>query len=327
MAVVHANTSQSYDMGDKKVYSSSADEAMPDVAKLIMNISPTDVPLMSAIGTRDCQNTIFEWLTDDLAATSTTADVEADATTRVAITHATRQSNICQIMSRNASVSGTQAKIGIYGKSEGQLAYQLTKRSKELKRSMEAVLLSNQARNNGASGTARTTATIGSWLHTNTSFDATSGADPTTPGSNARTDSSAQRNLDATLINTVAQSCYTNGAEPDMLLVGPHNKTVVSTLTGRGIAREIIDSDRAGANVSVFATDFGDLAVKIDRHQRERDAFLIDSTMLKVAYLRQFETTRLGTVGDEETAVIRCEFGLEVTEEAGLGGIFDLTTS
>ena len=89
----------------------------------------------------------------------------------------------------------------------------------------------------------------------------------------------------------------------------------------------MIDSDSAGANVSVFATDFGDLAVKIDRHQRERDAFLIDSTMLKVAYLRQFETTRLGAVGDEETAVIRCEFGLEVTEEAGLGGIYDLTTS
>ena len=76
MAVI-SGTSQSYDMGDKKVYSSSADEAMPDVAKLIMNISPTETPFLSAIGTRDTNNTIFEWLTDDLAATSTTADVEA----------------------------------------------------------------------------------------------------------------------------------------------------------------------------------------------------------------------------------------------------------
>jgi hypothetical protein len=326
MAVI-SNTSLSYDMGDKKVYSSSADEAMPDVAKLIMNISPTETPFLSAIGTRDTSNTIFEWLTDDLAATSTTADVEADQTTRVAITHATRLSNICQIMSRNASVSGTQARIAIYGKSEGQLAYQLTKKSKELKRSMEAVLTSNQARNNGASGTARTTATLGAWLTTNTSFDATSGADPVTVGSTARTDSSAQRALTATLINTVAQSCFTNGGEPDMLMVGPFNKTVVSTLGGRGIAREIVDSDRAGANVSVFATDFGDLAVKPNRFMRERDAYLVDDSMCKVAYLRNFETERLGKIGDEETAVVRCEFGLEVTEEAGLGGIFDLTTS
>jgi hypothetical protein len=326
MAVI-SNTSLSYDMGDKKVYSSSADEAMPDVAKLIMNISPTETPFVSAIGTRDCQNTIFEWLTDDLAATSTTADVEADQTTRAAITHATRLSNICQIMSRNASVSGTQQRIAIYGKSEGQLAYQLTKRSKELKRSMEAVLTSNQARNNGASGTARTTATLGAWLTTNTSFDSTSGADPVTVGSTARTDSSAQRALTATLINTVAQSCFTNGGEPDMLMVGPYNKTVVSTLTGRSIARELIDSDRAGANVSVFATDFGDLAVKPNRFMRERDAYLVDDSMCKVAYLRNFETERLGKIGDEETAVVRCEFGLEVTEEAGLGGIFDLTTS
>lgn len=325
MAVI-TNTSQSYDMGDKKVYSSSADEAMPDVAKLIMNISPTETPFVSAIGTRDCQNTIFEWLTDDLAATSTTADVEADQTTRAAITHATRLSNICQIMSRNASVSGTQARIAIYGKSEGQLAYQLTKRSKELKRSMEAVLTSNQARNNGSSGTARTTATLGAWLTTNTDFDA-GGADPVTVGSTARTDSATQRALTATLINTVAQSCFTNGGEPDMLMVGPFNKTVVSTLTGRSIARELIDSDRAGANVSVFATDFGDLSVKPNRFMRERDAYLVDDSMCKVAYLRNFETERLGKIGDEETAVVRCEFGLEVTEEAGLGGIFDLTTS
>jgi len=326
MAVI-SNTSLSYDMGDKKVYGSSADEAMPSVAKLIMNISPTETPFLSAIGTRDTNNTIFEWLTDDLAATSTTADVEADQTTRVAITHATRLSNICQIMSRNASVSGTQQRIAIYGKSEGQLAYQLTKKSKELKRSMEAVLTSNQARNNGASGTARTTATLGAWLTTNTSFDATSGADPVTVGSTARTDSSAQRALTATLINTVAQSCFTNGGEPDMLMVGPYNKTVVSTLTGRSIARELIDSDRAGANVSVFATDFGDLAVKPNRFMRERDAYLVDDSMCKVVYLRNFETERLGKIGDEETAVVRCEFGLEVSEEAGLGGIFDLTTS
>jgi len=130
------------------------------------------------------------------------------------------------------------------------MAHQMARRTKELKRSVEAALLSNQARNNGAAATARTSAMIGAWLDTNTDFDG-GGADPVTPGSTARTDSGVQRALTASIINTVMQSCYTEGGEPDRLMVGPFNKTVVSTLTGRSIAREMIDSNTAGSNVTV----------------------------------------------------------------------------
>lgn len=207
------------------------------------------------------------------------------------------------------------------------MAHQMARRTKELKRSVEAALLSNQARNNGNSTTARTSGMIGCWLDTNTSFDATSGADPVTVGSTARTDSSAQRALTATLINTVMQSCFTEGGEPNLLMVGPFNKTVVSTLGGRGIAREIVDSNTAGANVTVFASDFGNLSVVTDRFQRERDAFLIDPEYWKVAYLRNFQVSELGKTADAQTKYLVCEMGLESTQEAASGGIFDLTTS
>jgi len=206
------------------------------------------------------------------------------------------------------------------------MAHQMARRTKELKRSVEEALLSNQARNNGNATTARTSGMIGCWLDTNTSFDA-GGADPVTAGSTARTDSATQRALTASIINTVMQSCYTEGGEPNLLMVGPFNKTVVSTLTGRSIAREMIDSNTAGANVTVFASDFGNLSVVTDRFQRERDAFLIDPEYWKVAYLRNFQVSEIGKTADAQTKFLVCEMGLESTQEAASGGIFDLETS
>jgi hypothetical protein len=315
------NASTSYD-----IKTSGTEEDVIDIKEIVYNISPTETPFVNSVGTRNVSNTVFEWITEELSATSTTTDLEGDAISAAAASLTTRNSNVCQIMSRAVAVTGTQSAIKLYGKTS-QMAHQMARRTKELKRSVEAALLSNQAKATGNSTTARTSAMISAWLNTNTSFDATSGADPVTVGSTARTDSSAQRALTETLINTVMQSCYTEGGEPDRLMVGPFNKTVVSTLTGRSIAREMIDSNTAGSNVTVFATDFGDLQVMPNRFQRERDAFLISPEFAKVSYLRNFQVSTLGKTSDAETKHLVVEMGLEMTQEAAHGGIFDLTTS
>ena len=76
-----------------------------------------------------------------------------------------------------------------------------------------------------------------------------------------------------------------------------------------------------------FASDFGNLSVVTDRFQRERDAFLIDPEYWKVAYLRNFQVSEIGKTADAQTKFLVCEMGLESTQEAASGGIFDLTTS
>jgi hypothetical protein len=314
------NASTSYD-----IKTSGTEEDVIDIKDIVYNISPTETPFVNSVGTRNVSNTVFEWITEELSATSTTTDLEGDAISAAAASLTTRNSNVCQIMSRAVAVTGTQSAIKLYGKTS-QMAHQMARRTKELKRSVEAALLANQARNNGNATTARTSGMIGCWLDTNTSFDA-GGADPVTSGSTARTDSGVQRALTAAIINTVMQSCYTEGGEPNLLMVGPFNKTVVSTLTGRSIAREMIDSNTAGANVTVFASDFGNLSVVTDRFQRERDAFLIDPEYWKVAYLRNFQVSEIGKTADAQTKFLVCEMGLESTQEAASGGIFDLTTS
>jgi len=329
MAIV-TNASTSYN-----IKASGVEEDVIDIKDFVIDISPTDTPFMTAVGTRNVSNTVFDWIVDSLSAVSTTPTIEGETISASAASLSTRKTNIVQIMHRAVAVTQTQAKMKLYGKNS-QMAYQMTRRTKELKRSLEAALLSNQARKDDDTTSARTSAMILSWMDTNTSVGTggtTNGADAVSPGSTGanglRTDASsdAQRDLTSALINTVMQSCYENGGEPSMLMVGPFNKTQVSTLDGRSQARQMIDANSAGANVTLFMSDFGDLSVRTNRFQRERDAFLIDPEYWKVAYLRNFQVHSLGRKGDAEEKYVVVEAGLESSQEAASGLIADLTTS
>lgn len=64
--------------------------AREDLSDLISNISPTDTPFISNIGSESCSNTYFEWQTDSLAAASTSNhQIEGNAYTTFAQTTAT----------------------------------------------------------------------------------------------------------------------------------------------------------------------------------------------------------------------------------------------
>ena len=60
-------------------------EALSD---LISDISPTQTPFISNIGTRSAEQTLFEWQTDSLAAASADAVIEGqDLSTFTAVTN------------------------------------------------------------------------------------------------------------------------------------------------------------------------------------------------------------------------------------------------
>ena len=94
------------------------------------------------------------------------------------------------------------------------------------------------------------------------------------------------------------QLCFANGGEPSMLIVGPHVKSVVSGFTGRSSARQMIDANTVEASVSIYAGDFGELQVVPSNFSRARSALFVDPDYAKVAYLRDFETIDISTVGD-----------------------------
>ena len=307
-----------------------------ELSNVISMISPEATPFQSNIGSESVSNTYFEWQTDSLNSVDKTARVDGDnvGDTYDATTATTRVGNYTHILRRTAIVADNLADQNLAGRND-EMAMQIAKRGKELRRDLEAVLLDNNAAVAGSSSTARETAGLGAWLASNTVFQTggtTDGADPTGDGSDARTDSSAdgQAAFTETMLKTAMQTAYDNGGEPSILMTGSFNKTKVSGFAGIAAQRFMAPADGPTTIIGaadVYMSDFGTLTCVVNRFQRERDAFCLDPELASVAILRPFQTVDLAKTGDADRKMVICEAGLKVTNEAGHAGIFDLTTS
>jgi len=300
-----------------------------DLADVIHNISPTDTPFISMAKKGKATAVLHEWQTDSLAsASSTNAQLEGNDITPAASTATTRVQNYCQISAASLAITGTQEVVDKAGRGS-EVAYQLAKRAKELKRDIESVVTQNQGYNAGATTTARKTRSLESFLTTNTSRGSstdTTGADSTGP-TQAATDNTDKRAFTETLLKSVIQSVWSSGGEPSVLMVGPVNKQYVSAFTGRSSARQNIGEDKIQAAASLYASDFGDLKVVPNRFSRERSAFVLDPEYVKMAYLRPFKTENLAKTGDSMRKFIVAEYALEMCNEAAHGVIADLITT
>ncbi len=325
MALV-TGTATRYDMSGLK-------ESLHD---RIYNISPEETPFISGAGRGpNAKQTLEEWQTDSLAAADgTNAQLEGDDAAFSTPTATVRVGNYTQIMRKTLVLSDTLEVVDKAGR-RSELAYQLAKRGAELKRDLETVCLRAQGGASGSAGVARTMAALSAWLKTNTSFDATSGADPTytsgVPGA-ARTDSSADRAFTETIAKAVIEAGYTAGATFSTLMVGPVNKQRVST-DFAGIATRNYDLSNVAArpmaaiaSIDVYVNDFGVLRVIPNRFQREKDAWFLDFEYVELRYLRPLSQVKLSKTGDAEKRMMVQEVTMCVKNEAAIGGAFDLTT-
>lgn len=307
------------------------------LSNVIYNISPEETPFMSNIGRENVKNTYFEWQTDSLAAASTTnAQVEGDDVSSFDSTSATtRVGNYTQISNKTVLISGTLEAVDKAGR-RSELAYQLAKRSAEIKRDMESTMLTNQAASAGSAGVStalRKTGSLLAFLKTNTD-KGTGGADPVyTSSPNAtRTDATAAnlRTFTEAILKTVIQKVWASGGSPKLLMVGPVNKARVSSFAGIAEIRREVTGNRQATIIGaadVYVSDFGSVSVVPNRFQRERDAFVLDPEYASVAFLRPFQTVELAKTGDAEKRLITVEYGLKVNTEAAHGLAADLTTT
>ena len=307
------------------------------LSNVIYNISPEETPFMSNIGRENVKNTYFEWQTDSLAAASTTnAQIEGDDVSSFDSTSATtRVGNYTQISNKTVLISGTLEAVDKAGR-RSELAYQLAKRSAEIKRDMESTMLTNQAASAGSAGVStalRKTGSLLAFLKTNTD-KGTGGVDPVyTSSPNAtRTDATAAnlRTFTEAILKTVIQKVWASGGSPKLLMVGPVNKARVSGFAGIAEIRREVTGNRQATIIGaadVYVSDFGSVSVVPNRFQRERDAFVLDPEYAAVSYLRPFQTVELAKTGDAEKRLITVEYGLKVNTEAAHGLAADLTTT
>jgi len=294
-----------------------------DLSDVIYDISPTDTPFLSGVARTKATGILHEWQTDSLATAAQNAVVEGDEATTDAATVTTRLSNSCQISDKVPRITGTAEAVNKAGR-KSEMAYQVSKRARELKRDMETGLLRNGAEATGDTTTARALGAVPAWVTTNSSVG-TGGSDGSL-GNTARTDGT-QRAFTEALLKTVVQSCWDSGGDPDCLMLGSFNKQAASTFTGNATRFKGAEDAELVAAIDVYNSDFGEFQIIANRFQRSRDAWLLQKDLWAVAYLRAFQLQDLSKTGDSERKQLLVEFSLESRNEAGSGIIADLTTS
>lgn len=294
-----------------------------DLSEIIYNISPTDTPFSGRIGKTKASAVLHEWQTDALAAAAANAQLEGDDhTSFAAVTPTVRLGNRCQISSKDVIVSGTQDAVDKAGRKR-EMVYQMLLRSRELKRDIEFVLTNNQAPVTGNSTTARQLRPLCSWYATNDNRGA-SGADGS---SSAAATDGTQRALTESLLKTVLQNCWTQGGNPDMLMCGAFNKTVISGFSGNNTRMADTSNKKLITAIDVYVSDWGTHRIVPNRFSRARDLHVLDTEYWAVAWLRPIHTVDLAKTGDATKGLIQAEYTLESKNEAASGIVADLTTS
>ena len=310
---IYTNSYETFDSNNKR----------EDLANVIYNISPTETPFMSSIGTGSASGTKHEWQTDSLAAAAANLVIEGDDSPNRALTATTRLLNYTQISTKPVVVTGTQEVVNKAGVSS-EMAYQIAKAGKELKRDMELDMTGKQAAAAGSSGTGRASRAYESWCNTNELH----GSGGSTNSAGAVTDGT-QRVLTEALLKSNLKACYDQGGNPDLLLVGSFNKQKVSGFTGNSTRMDMAEDRSLVATIDVYVSDFGEVRVVADRILRSsgRTALVVDTEMWEVAYLRPFGVQDLAKTGDAEKKHLLVEYTLVAKNEAANGNIADLTTS
>jgi hypothetical protein len=295
-----------------------------DLADVIYNVAPTQTPFLSMAQHTEATSILHEWQTDSLASAANNKAIEGDQAPQTAGSATTRLTNRTQISTKDARVSGTGRAVDAAGRAD-ELDYQVMKRAKELKRDMETALLANKAKVTGNDTLARELAGIVSWIATNTS---TTGTDPAGTGADTATNGT-QRVFTEDLLKDVLQACFTEGGEPDVLMVGPFNRQKVSGFTGGSTSMQKAEDKTLHATFSVYESDFGELKIVPNRFQTARDALVLQSDMWKIPFLsgRNMQTFDLAKVGDSDAKQVLSEYTLEACNEKSSGIIRDLTTS
>ena len=137
-----------------------------DLADIIYSISPTETPFMSGVAKTKATNTLHQWQTDALADVAANAAVEGADISYGTMTPTVLENNHTQISIKGIQVTATNEAVTSAGRNN-EMAYQVAKAAKELKRDMETALLSNVAKTAGNATTARKLGGVPTWYETN----------------------------------------------------------------------------------------------------------------------------------------------------------------
>ena len=300
-----------------------------DLSDVIYDVSPDETPFYTACAKVSASNTYHEWQTDALRSSAANAHVEGDDTTAEARSATSRLGNYTQIFKNAVSIPGTDNGLNKAGRAK-EMAYQIMKVAKEQKLDIEKALFDNNARVAGNSTTARELAGAPAWLVTNVDFQSgNSGANPTGDGTDARTDDGTPTAFSQTKFDSVMQSIWENGGNPDTVYLSAFQMNKALAFAGNNNQRSTVQAgdERVVKSMAVYVTPWGTVEFKPSRENRARDVFIMQDDMWAVATLRPTKNEALAKTGDSEKRQVVTELTLVCRNEAASGIIADNTTS
>lgn len=316
-----------------------------DLSDIIYNISPTETPFMMMIGRGTATNITHEWQVDTLA-TEAWDNAQSEGDDSPAFPDAVetvRINNEAQISRKLVIISGTVEAVDKAGR-KSELAYQLAKRAKELKRDMESIVIAGrtsagavpQGKTAGSTiNTVRTLAPYETWMVDNaaqpnnraTDGTGTANTDGFSPTAAKSPVDGTQRAFLESQLKEVIRECWTQGGDPSVVMVGPFNKQVLSGFTGNATRFDRSEDMRLVTAVDVYVSDFGEHRVVPNRFSRDRSALVITPRLWSIDYIRGFRQFALAKTGDAEKRQILAEYTLRCGNCRASGVIADLLTS
>ena len=307
-----------------------------ELADKIYMITPEKTPFLSLIGRKDAKSIHPEWQTDVLATPDTDNNVpEGNDWSFDAITATTRVGNYTQISEKSIIISRTQDTVDKAGR-KSELAREIAKKGRELKIDMEVILLSNQAASAG-SGNGATNRKLGgfrAWLATNDSLGSGGSSGSFSNGIQGAATNGTQRAFTKTLMDDVILSTTNAGGEADVLMLSNYNKTVFSRFLDDADVVSLRKEVKGGqativAAADAYQSDFGLITVVPNVQMTRagatiaRNVFLIDPSMVAVAFLDDIAVRTPAKTGDAEKRVLNVEYTLMVANEAAHGVVAD----
>ncbi len=308
----------------------------------IWDISKIPLPFTEMIGSDTIGNASPTWTTDELQdpdidnAVVDGSDAGADQSEL-----GLRVGNKAQISTKVVRVSTRAIDSDTIGRSN-ELSYQVMMRQRELRRDVEAIMLTNQASlaDDGASVAGRS-AGLGAWLTTN-AFRGATGTDGGFNTSTGLVDAptlGTPRALSETLVRDVAQSVWEQGGNPTTLMGVPTVIRLLSEYMFTSTAkianltsdvREKTSAAVATGSVNLFITDFGVTLMMIPNRLQQNsdtdvsDLFCIDPAFIRQGFLTGYRVDPVAKTGLADNRQMHVDWTLKVLNEKAQGVIADI---
>jgi hypothetical protein len=304
-------------MGNFWTYDSAV--RVEDVRPLIANVSITETPYVSNIGTApNAEDTEHKWMTDTIEDSADNAGIEGSDPTYPSLTDPSKVINITQILRKPFQITLTKLNVKHHGMADNW-SYQKTKKTIALKKDLEKAALFGTIAS-GTGSAARRMKGLISFISSYKDGSSYSG-----------------QQLSPSIFDTLAQNIWTNSnVRGGVALVGAYQKRRISenfASFDSANRREVVIGDRTlSIPIDQIITDFGTYEIQLSHEMNS----VVPSAVVtylpdfnKLAYLmgsepraHEYAPTGLSRKGEVVTEVT-----LEVHNEKTSGMLLNLATS